>query len=394
MTNLKKKFLDLGRQPLANNYLESLSKKEFFYKLEVTYNFTNNLVSLTNFIKPKYMFNEKYPYRSSMSKTMQKSSKKLSIFLKKKFNCKKILEIGSNDGLFLKNFSRSIRIGVEPCKNFSTITNRINIKTYNSFWNLKLAEKLKKKYNSFNIIYSANTISHIHDLDETFKSIEILLEKKSIFIIDDPSMLKVLQNNSYDQFYDEHAYVFSLTSLKKLISKHNLEIFNVIKLNTHGGSNRVFICKKNSRKINKNVTRYINEEKKFGIDKFSTYVKFAKRVKKSKKNLLKIFNKIKKNKKIIIGYGATAKSSTVLNYCNINKNHIKYFIDTTKEKGSKLTPGSHIPIINQYCKINDDVDYAFLGAWNFEKEITLKENEFIKRGGKFITHIPFPRVFP
>jgi methylation protein EvaC len=329
-----------------------------------------------------------------MSKTMQKSSKKLSVFLKKKFNCKKILEIGSNDGLFLKKFPRSIRVGVEPCKNFSAITNKINIKTYNNFWNLKLAEKLKKKYKSFNIIYSANTISHIHDLDETFKSIEILLEKKSIFIIDDPSMLKVLQNNSYDQFYDEHAYVFSLTSLKKLISKHNLEIFNVLKLNTHGGSNRVFICKKNSRKINNNVARYIKEEKKFGIDKFSTYVKFAKRVKKSKKNLIKIFKNIKKEKKIIIGYGATAKSSTVLNYCNINKNYIKYFIDTTKEKGSKFTPGSHIPIINQYYKINDDVDYAFLGAWNFEREIILKENDFIKRGGKFITHIPHPRVFP
>ena len=394
MTNFKKKFLDLGRQPLANNYLKNLSKKEFFYNLKVTYNFKNNLVSLTKFIKPKYMFNDKYPYRSSMSITMQKSSKKLSLFLKKKFNCKKILEIGSNDGLFLKNFPNSIRVGIEPCKNFSNITNKINIKTYNSFWNLKLAKKLKKKYTTFNIIYSANTISHIHDLDETFKSVEILLDENSIFIIDDPSMLKVLQNNSYDQFYDEHAYVFSLTSLKKLISKHNLEIFNVIKLNTHGGSNRVFICKKNSRKINNNVTRYLKEEKKFGIDKFSTYVRFAKSVQSSKKNLLKIFNRIKNNKKLVIGYGATAKSSTVLNYCNINKNYIKYFIDTTKEKGSKLTPGSHIPIINQYCKINDDVDYAFLGAWNFEKEILLKEKEFIKRGGKFITHVPFPRVFP
>jgi len=379
MTNLKKKFLDLGKQPLANNYLESLSKKEFFYKLEVTYNFKNNLVSLTKFIKPTYMFNEKYPYRSSMSTTMQKSSKKLSIFLKKKFNCKKILEIGSNDGLFLKNFPNSTRVGIEPCKNFSNITNKINIKTYNSFWNLKLARKLKKKYKTFNIIYSANTISHIHDLDETFKSVEILIRE---------------QNNSYDQFYDEHAYVFSLTSIKKIISKHNLEIFNVIKLNTHGGSNRVFICKKNSRKINKNVSRYLNEEKKFGIDKFSTYIKFAKRVKSSKKNLLKIFNRIQNKKKVIIGYGATAKSSTVLNYCNINKKYIKYFIDTTKEKGSKLTPGSHIPIINQYDKINDDVDYAFLGAWNFEKEIILKEKEFIKRGGKFITHVPFPRIFP
>ncbi len=394
MTNLKKKFLNLGRQPLANNYLKNLNKKEFFYNLEVTYNFRNNLVSLTKFIKPKYMFNNKYPYRSSMSITMQKSSKKLSIFLKKKFNCKKILEIGSNDGLFLKNFPNSARVGIEPCKNFSTITNKINIKTYNNFWNLKLARKLKKKYMTFNIIYSANTISHIHDLDETFESVKILLDENSIFIIDDPSMLKVLQNNSYDQFYDEHAYVFSLTSLKKLISKHNLEIFNVIKLNTHGGSNRVFICKKNSRKINNNVTRYLNEEKEFGIDKFSTYVKFAKRVKGSKKNLLKIFNRIKNNNKIVIGYGATAKSSTVLNYCNIDKNYIKYFIDTTKEKGSKLTPGSHIPIINQYCKINDDVDYAFLGAWNFEKEIILKEKEFIKRGGKFITHVPFPRIFP
>lgn len=394
MINFNKKFLDLGRQPLANNYLKNLSKKEFFYNLKVTYNFKNNLVSLTKFIKPKYMFNDKYPYRSSMSITMQKSSKKLSLFLKKKFNCKKILEIGSNDGLFLKNFPNSIRVGIEPCKNFSNITNKINIKTYNSFWNLKLAKKLKKKYTTFNIIYSANTISHIHDLDETFKSVEILLDENSIFIIDDPSMLKVLQNNSYDQFYDEHAYVFSLTSLKKLISKHNLEIFNVIKLNTHGGSNRVFICKKNSRKINNNVTRYLKEEKKFGIDKFSTYVKFAKRVKNSKKNLLKIFNRIKNNKKLVIGYGATAKSSTVLNYCNINKSYIKYFIDTTKEKGSKLTPGSHIPIINQYYKINDDVDYAFLGAWNFEKEILSKEKEFIKRGGKFITHVPFPRVFP
>jgi len=394
MKNLKKKFLDLGKQPLANNYLESLSKKEFFYNLEVTYNFKNNLVSLTKFIKPKYMFNDKYPYRSSVSTTMQKSSKKLSIFLKKKFNCKKILEIGSNDGLFLKNFPSSTRVGIEPCKNFSTLTNKINIKTYNSFWNLKLAGKLKKKYKTFNIIYSANTISHIHDLDETFKSVEILLGEKSIFIIDDPSMLKVLQNNSYDQFYDEHAYVFSLTSLKKLISEHNLEIFNVIKLSTHGGSNRVFICKKNSRKINNNVTRYLNEEKEFGMDRFSTYIKFAKRVKSSKKNLLKIFNRIQNNKKVIIGYGATAKSSTVLNYCNINKNYIKYFIDITKEKGSKLTPGSHIPIINQYCKINDDVDYAFLGAWNFEKEIILKEKEFIKRGGKFITHVPFPRIFP
>lgn len=126
----------------------------------------------------------------------------------------------------------------------------------------KISQKIKKKYTTFNIIYSANTISHIHDLDETFKSVEILLDENSVFIIDDPSMLKVLQNNSYDQFYDEHAYVFSLTSLKKLISKHNLEIFNVIKLNTHGGSNRVFICKKNSRKINNNVTRYLKEEKK------------------------------------------------------------------------------------------------------------------------------------
>ena len=137
--------------------------------------------------------------------------------------------------------------------------------------------------------------------------------------------------------------------------------------------------------------QHILQEKNYGIHKLQTYKIFAKRVKNSKKALVKIFKKIKKEKKTIIGYGATAKSSTVLNYCGLKNNFIEYFLDTTPTKFGKFTPGSNIPII-KYNGIPKNVEYAYLGAWNFKDEIFKKEKEFIKNGGKFITHVPYPKI--
>jgi len=387
-------FLNLGKHPITNNFLPNAKpKNEFFYNLKLSYHTETKLISLNNFVPPKKMFNNRYAHRASASLTMRQAYADLAKKIKKKFNPRSILEIGSNDGVFIKHFSDVQNIGVEPCKNLADLTTKMKIKTYDKFWTFQLSKKINKKHGKFDVIYSANTISHIHKLNETFKAIENSLNVEGVFILEDPSLLKSLQKLSYDQFYDEHAYVFSITALKNITKKSGLEIFNIEALNTHGGSNRVYFKKIINKKfkISNNVKRHLLTEKKYGIHKFKTYQIFAKKVNKSKESLIKIFQSIKKKKKKIIGYGATYKSSTVLNFCKISKNYINYFVDTTPTKTGKFTPGSHIPI-KAYKGIADDVDYAFLGAWNFKDEIFKKEKKFIKRGGKFITHVPFPKI--
>ena len=388
-------FLDLGFQPLANNYLRKseLNKKEKKYRLKIGININTKLVSINNPISSKMMFNDKYPYRSSMSKTMLKSFKNLAITINKNFKPKKILEIGSNDGSFIKNFSKKKVIGIEPCSNIEKITKKKGFNTYPLYWNLKTAKELLKKEGKVDLIYSANTISHIEDLDQVFKSINILLNDNGTLIVEDPSLLECLKKNTYDQFYNEHIYVFSLLGIENILKKHNFEIFHVQNLEIHGGSNRYFIKKKiNKGQIFSSVNKQRKKELNYGIQKITTYKKFAKRVKLSKEKLKRIFLKITSKEKKIIGYGVTAKSTTILNYCKIGKRLISYFIDTTKDKQNKYTPGTKIPILKYLGFIEKDVDFVFLGAWNFQKEIFNKEKKFIKRGGKFIIHTPKPKI--
>ena len=315
------------------------------------------------------------------------------IILKKKIKPKKILEIGSNDGSFLKNFSKKKSIGIEPCKNVEKITKKMKFNTVADYWGINLAKKLLKKFGKVDLIYSANTISHIKNLNDVFKSINIILSDEGVLIIEDPSLLECLKRNTYDQFYNEHIYVFSCIALENILKKYKLEIFKVENLDIHGGSIRYFIKKNNSsRKIENSVRNQKKREIQYGLNKINTFLKFSKRVKESRRKLVTIFNKLKSQNKKIIGYGATAKSTTILNYCKINSDIIDYFLDTTKDKQNKYTPGTKILIKKYKGYIDNKVDVVFLGAWNFKKEIFKKEIRFIKSGGKFIIHTPYPKI--
>ena len=390
-----KNFLNLGYQPLANSYIQkqNINLKEKKFKLVICFNPKNYLVSILNTVPKEKMFNKNYPYKSSESNTMKKSFKDLAKKIKKKYAPNFVVEIGSNDGAFIKNFNKKDVVGVEPCKNLANITTKKKYKTYCNYWNIKLAKKITKKRKA-DLIYSANTLSHIKNFNEIFKAIEISLSDRGILILEDPSLLECLKNVAYDQFYCEHIYVFSAISLKKILEKFSLEIFDIENTKTHGGSNRYFIKKKSNQlyKISLKVKKEINKELKFGLNKISTYNKFATKVKESKVKLIKIFKNLKKRNIKVIGYGATAKSCTVLNYCGIGKNYIEYFYDTTSYKVNKYLPGSKI-LIKRYKKLDPSkVDLAYLGAWNFKEEIFKKEKSFIKGGGKFITHIPYPKI--
>ncbi len=389
---MNKVFLNLGRQPLANSFLKNIGKKalrnEFFYNLKICFNTKNYLVSIAKPVNPKKQYTDKYAHRASESRTMRSAFKKVAQKLFKRFRPKKIMEIGSNDGVFLKNFEKKSVVAVEPCKNLARLTKKL-FETYDEFWNLKLAKKLIKKKGEIDLIFSANTISHIPNLKETFTGIHNILSKDGVLVIEDPSLLKVLQNNSYDQFYDEHVYVFSSISINNIIQEYGLRLFDIEHLSTHGGSNRYYICKKNGKyKKSLRLEKAIKNEKSYKLHKIESYLKFSKRVNLSKKNLFTLMKNLKKTKKKIISYGATYKSTTVFNYCNLNSKLIDYVTDTTLNKQGKYTPGTHIKIISPELGMNNTVDYAFLGAWNFKKEIFKKEKSFLRRGGKFITHVP------
>ena len=393
-----KKFLDLGLQPLANKYLtkKDLVKKkvEYYYHLEIGFNTTSKLVSILNTVSSQKMFDKKYPYRASMSQTMLNSFKRLSGDITKTFNPDLIMEIGSNDGSFVKNFNKKKVICVEPCTNVAKITQKMGYKTFSNFWDMKLAKKIKSKVKNIDLIYSANTLSHIQDLNSVFSSIDHVLSDDGVLIIEDPSLLECFKQVSYDQFYNEHIYIFSLLSIKYLLKRYNLEVFNIEKLSTHGGSLRYFIKKisSNKFKINKKVKMQLDQELNFGLDKYSTYIKFKKNVEKSRKKLMEIFSKLKNKNKTIIGYGATAKVNTVLNFCKIKSETLDYFLDTTPGKVGKFMPGSHLYVQKYNRILTNQADYVFLGAWNFKKEIFKKEKKYIKKGGKFITHVPTPKI--
>ena len=302
---MNKVFLNLGRQPLANSFLKDIGKKtlqnEFFYNLKICFNSKNYLVSIAKPVNPKKQYTDKYAHRASESKTMRFAFKKIAQKLYKRFRPKKIMEIGSNDGVFLKNFDKKKVIAVEPCKNLARLTKKL-FKTYDEFWNLKLANKLiKQKKGEIDLIFSANTISHIPNLNDTFRAINNILSEDGVLVIEDPSLLKVLQNNSYDQFYDEHVYVFSLISIKNIIQKYGLRLFDVEHLSTHGGSNRYYICKEKGKyKKSLRLKKAIKNEMSKKLHKIESYFRFSKRINSSKKDLFNLMKSLKKkNNKII-----------------------------------------------------------------------------------------------
>ena len=398
---MKKEFLDLGQQPIANKFLyfeETMDENEFFFDLKVVFDEETKLVSLKEFVKPELMFNDEYKYNTSLSVPMVKHFKDTANHLKEQrqqwgYPTLNVLEIGSNDGPFISNFKTGQGTCIEPCGNFAEMTEKMGYKTYTDFWTTDLAEKIvEERGTKMDLIYSANCICHIQDLDDCFTAVKNSLSEKGMFVFEDPSLLRMMERGSYDQIYDEHAHVFSVIALKKILARNGLNLFKVENLSVHGGSNRIYVRHMNINSdmfdIEGSVFSAIHEEKEFGIDKFETYEVFADRVKKSKDDLVKKLKDLKSEGKRVASYGATSKSTTVFNYCGIGSDLIKVITDTTPDKIGLYAPGSHIPVKNRDEVDILEFDYLFLGAWNFKDSIANKEQDFIKAGGKFITHVP------
>jgi methylation protein EvaC len=393
ITNTKiKPFMSFGKMPIANAFIKKKNfEDEFFFDLEVGFSEKISLFQLKDHPSPSQMFNNKYPFYTSSSEAMKSHFKDFSDYIVKNYlkNDSRVIEVGSNDGTFLKNFkSKNFKyVGFEPSSNVANFANKNDIFTINEFFNTESVELIKDFKTKTDVVYAANVICHIPDLINFIKTVDKLLTNDGVLIFEEPYLGSMIEKTSYDQIYDEHIYMFSATSVKKIFELYDFELIDTIKQVTHGGSMRYVISRKKKNSINKNVEKILDEEKRNNLDNIQSCLSFKKNCEISKKRILNLLNKFKTDDKRIVGYAATSKSTTILNYCNIDDKIIDYICDTTEEKIGKYSPGMHIPIVSIDHFRKDDPDAVYLFAWNHKNEIFKKENSNSSKKINWFSHI-------
>ncbi len=391
--NKTKNIISFGKMPIANGFLNKKDfKNEFFFNLSVSFSEEISLLQLNDHPKPKMMFNSKYPFYTSSSNFMKLHFNEYASWAKKKFLKKinnKIIEIGSNDGTFLKNFqnSNTEHLGFEPSKNVSDLAIKRGVNSTNKFFTRENLIKAEKFIGKTDIIFGANVVCHIPDLIEFIKTADKLLNDDGKIIFEEPYLGSMYKKTSYDQIYDEHIFIFSITAISKIFDLFDFQIIDAIPQVTHGGSMRYVISRKKTKHFNKKIKSMLETEKRKKISSLQGALNFRKNCELSKEKLLDKLFKIKKKGYKICGYAATSKSTTILNYCNIGPDIIDCIFDTTPDKIGKFSPGKHIPILDYKNFTKTFYNYSFLFAWNHKKEIEKKEKKYLKKGGRWITHL-------
>ena len=374
-TNLKR-VVSLGYRPLANNLLGKKEEKCQLYPLEVNYCDKCHNCQLSVSINPKKMFSN-YLYTSSTSKVFREhfvqAAIKYTETLKLDKNKSYIIDIGSNDGVALKPFLElgfKKLLGIEPAKNLAKIANKNKIKTFNGFLEKKNLKKIKK---NADLILASNVFAHSDKLKEMAECMFSLLGKKGTIVIEIQYLMNTLKDLTFDNIYHEHYNYWSLTSLVNFFNQFEAKIFRSEKIDTHGGSLRIYVKKDNKVKIETSVKKILKEEENFGIKNYKTYQEFGKKVYKIRNNVLKNIKKLKKNNKAIVGYGAPAKATTALNFFGIS-NEIEFIVEDNKLKHNKFIPGVKIPIKNK-SQIKTNNNTLLVLAWNFYNDIKKNNSE-------------------
>ncbi|MFZ1289600.1 MAG: class I SAM-dependent methyltransferase [Melioribacteraceae bacterium] len=399
-SDLGKPFLDLKNQPLCNNFvnIENSQLKDELYPLEVFFCSNCKLVQLAHEINPEKIFNN-YSYLSSYSQTWIEHAKKFSQKVIEKFNLNNnsfVVEIASNDGYLLTNFvQKNIPcIGIEPAKNIAEISESKGIKTIDDFFTLFLSQEIVRNFGKADLIISNNVYAHAPNIKDFTYGVKNLLKENGIWTIEVPYLKSLIENNQFDTIYHEHYFYFSVISLNSIMNSNELKIYDIEKLESHGGSLRLYITHKNNNSIAENhiVFKFIQDEKNEGFERINTYTDFNYKVNFVRTKLTDLLHSLKKDGKTISGYGAPGKGNTLLNFCNIDSTLINFTVDKNPLKQNTLLPGSRIPVYPLEKLKEKKPDYVIILPWNLKREI-MEEISFIKSwGGKFIIPIPNPQI--
>lgn len=387
-------FIDLGKHPRADSYRRPDDQSsELMFELKVGVCESCQLVQLIDEVPPEMMFNSNYPFRTSSSQRMQQHFRETALeildFERRAVSTPFIVEFGCNDGTFLEPIAKLgfTHLGVDPASNLvsEAVARGVNAKT--GWFDTDTAAEILESARPATVIYAANTLCHISDLASVFKGVDLLLAENGRFIFEDPYLGDIVTNCAFDQIYDEHIYYFSATSMDLIARKFGMKLIDVEHLGTHGGQLRYTVGRQHQTQ-SRSVVDFIANERKADLHSVRSLEEFAESVEVRRSELPKVLRELASAGKTVAGYAATAKSSTVLNYCGIDRNLLPVIYDTTPEKQGQLTPGTGIPIEPFPQHIGDYPDIYLLFAWNHEEEIISRESAFRAQGGSWLKFVP------
>ncbi|MBD1163619.1 methyltransferase domain-containing protein [Pelagibacterales bacterium SAG-MED11] len=394
------RVFNLGYTPLANSYSnKNVSSKLKKYPLGL--NLCNGCghLQLSHSVKPEKMFSN-YLYKTNTSYKNFLHFKNYANKIKKKFSRKgdKILDIASNDGTFLNFFNKKkfFRVGIDPAKNLKKLTTNKGIIQIDDFFTEKTSFKIKKKYQKFDIITANHVCAHVENLNDFFRGVKNLLKDDGIFIFEVSYRGSVLKKNTFDTIYHEHLDYHALSPISKFIKKFNLKLFDFEITEAQGGSLRVYVSKnlriRNKKKIKNQL---IKEKKIYKLFNINTYKIFREKINNCKVQLQRILKDFDKKNYNIAGYGAAAKTTTLLNYFNLNKNKtIKFIFDDNKLKQGLYLPGTQIKILDPRYLFQENLDILIIFAWNYSDIIikNIKKKLKKKKSLKFLVPFPKPKI--
>lgn len=396
---LEHTFVDLGMSPLANAYLraDQLNRPEPRYPLHARVCANCFLVQLPELESPQNIF-EDYSYFSSFSESWLHHACEFAagIVDRLRLNSQSfVMEIGSNDGYLLQYFKqRGISVlGVEPARNVAQEAQKKGIPTLARFFNTEAARELVSNGQLADLLICNNVLAHVPDLKDFVSAMRAVLKPQGVISIEFPHILRLMEGNQFDTIYHEHFSYFSLFTAEKILNHCGLAVTDVEEIPTHGGSLRLLVSHaKNATSIHPRVLQLKKREEEAGLLNLEVYRSFAGKARETRRELFEVLASLKKAGKTIVGYGAPAKATTLLNYCGIGKDFLAYTVDISPHKQNMFLPGTHIPICHPDRIRQTRPDYVLILPWNLRDEIVQQMSDVRRWGGRFIVPIPKPEV--
>jgi hypothetical protein len=395
-------FVDLGMSPLCESYLavDELNQAEPFYPLHVRVCERCYLVQLEEYVSPEHIFTE-YAYFSSYSDSWLKHASDYVDMISDRLSLgpqSMALELASNDGYLLQYFVKKgiPALGVEPAANVARVAEQKGVHTLVKFFGCQTAQEMVAQGTAADVVIGNNVLAQVPDLNDFVGGIRIVLKAGGVATIEVPHLLQLMVENQYDTIYHEHFSYFSLITAEKVFAAHGLVLFDVEEIPTHGGSIRSYLrhVEDQSKPVSPAVVSLRNRELAAGLDRMETYADFAKKVIESKRGLLELLIKLRREGKSMAGYGAPGKGNTLLNYCGVRTDFLDFTVDRNSYKHGRFLPGTHIPIYPVELIRERRPDYILILPWNLREEIVEQLAYAREWGARFIVPIPVARILP
>lgn len=390
------KFLSLGHQPPSDAFLkpEDLNKGEVTYPLDLFFCQKCALVQLGYAVDPEILFRN-YVYSTGTNNALKANFHALVESIMQKFKLVKgdlAVDVGANDGTLIENYiPHGVSIlGIDPSSVALSAKER-GLPMIVDFFNEEVAKRAVREFAKAKVITATNVFAHVVDLDSFMHGITALLDDKGVFISESGYVVDMLEGMSYDQIYHEHLRYYGLTPLVALFERFDMEVIDVEHIASHGGSIRVYAAKKGAHAIDERVKAMLESEKNKGYTQIDAYHAFAKRIVDTKFKLLKIIFELKSSGQRIVGIGAPAKGNTLLNYCKLDPDMIDYLTEKSQLKIGRVSPGVHIPVVDEARLFEEQPEAALILSWNIAEELIPKLRALGYKG-KFILPNPVPMI--